>query len=113
MKRIVRDRPMTPEETAKYRKIREQVDSEVPELIARHHERVAALDKVDELLKQLRAAREQQGLTLADVSERTGMDRSALSKLESGNRPNPTVETLVRYADAIGMRLEVSLIETR
>jgi transcriptional regulator with XRE-family HTH domain len=37
------------------------------------------------------------------------MDRSALSKLESGERPNPTVETLVRYADAVGMRLEVSL----
>jgi transcriptional regulator with XRE-family HTH domain len=41
------------------------------------------------------------------------MDRSALSKLESGERLNPTVDTLVRYADAVGMRLEVSLVAAR
>ena len=93
------------------RAIREQVAEELPELIARHHQRVAALDKIDDLLKQLKSAREEKGLSLSDVSERTGMDRAALSKLESGERPNPTVSTLVRYADAVGMRLEVSLID--
>jgi transcriptional regulator with XRE-family HTH domain len=46
---------------------------------------------------------------VADVTERTGMDRSALSKLETGQRPNPTVDTLVRYAEAVGKRLVVSL----
>lgn len=111
MKRITRDRRLTAEEAAKYRAVREQVAEELPELIARHHQRVAALDKIEELLKQLRAAREERGLSLGDVSERSGMDRSALSKLESGDRPNPTVETLVRYADAVGLRLEVSLID--
>lgn len=113
MKRIIRDRPLTAEEAATYRNVRQQVAAELPELVARHHERIAALDKIDDLLKQLKAAREQKGLTLAEVSERTGMDRSALSKLESGQRPNPTVETLVRYADAVGMRLEVFLIDAR
>ena len=39
------------------------------------------------------------------------MDRSALSKLETGQRPNPTIETLVRYAEAVGKRLVVSLAE--
>ena len=111
MKRITRDRRLTAEEAAKYRAIREQVAEELPELVARHDKRLAALDKIEELLKQLRAAREEKGLSLGDVSERTGMDRSALSKLESGDRPNPTVETLVRYADAVGLRLEVSLID--
>ena len=33
----------------------------------------------------------------------------ALSKLETGQRLNPTIETLVRYADAVGKRLVVSL----
>jgi transcriptional regulator with XRE-family HTH domain len=37
------------------------------------------------------------------------MDRSALSKLETGQRLNPTFETLVRYAEAVGKRLVVSL----
>jgi len=111
MKRITRDRRLTPDEAAKYKAVRDQVTAELPDLIARHHERVAALDQVDELLKQLKAAREEKGLSLTDLTDLTGMDRSALSKLETGQRPNPTVETLVRYADAVGKRLVVSLTD--
>jgi hypothetical protein len=40
-----------------------------------------------------------------------GMDRSALSKLETGQRANLTVETLVRYAEDAGKRLVVSLTD--
>src|SRR5207302_7244075 len=97
MKRITRKRRLTPEEAAKYKANREQVAEELPDLIARHYERLAALDQLDELLKQLKAAREAKGLSLADLTTLTGMDRSALSKLETGQRANPTVETLVRY----------------
>ena len=111
MKRITRDRRLSPEEAAKYKAIRDQVASELPELVARHEERMATLDQVDELLKRLKAAREEKGLSLADLTELTGMDRSALSKLETGQRPNPTVETLVRYAEAVGKRLVVSLTD--
>ncbi len=111
MKRIVRNRKLMPEEAAQYKGIREQVAGELPDLIARHHERIGALDQLQELLKQLKAAREAKGLSLADLTELTGMDRSALSKLESGQRPNPTIETLVRYAEAVGKRLVVSLTE--
>ena len=111
MKRITRSRRLTPEEAARYKTIREQVAEELPSLIERHHERMATLDQVDELLRQLKAAREAQGLSLSDLTERTGMDRSALSKLETGRRPNPTVETLVRYAEAVGKRLVVSLAD--
>jgi predicted transcriptional regulator len=113
MKRKTRQRRLTPEETAKYRAIREQVASEVPELVARHHLRTASLDQLQELLTQLKAAREAKGLSLADLTELTGMDRSALSKLETGGRPNPTVETLVRYAEAVGKRLVVTLADAR
>jgi DNA-binding XRE family transcriptional regulator len=111
MKRITRNRRLTPEEAAKYKAVREQVAEELPNLIARHHERMGALDKLQELLMQLKAAREAKGLSLADLTELTGMDRSALSKLETGQRANPTLETLVRYADAVGKRLVVSLMD--
>jgi superfamily II DNA or RNA helicase len=40
MKRITRDRPLTPEEAAKYKQVREQVAQELPDLIARHHARM-------------------------------------------------------------------------
>jgi DNA-binding XRE family transcriptional regulator len=111
MKRIIRDRRLTPEEAAKYKGVRKQIADELPDLVERHHERMAALDQLQELLAQLKAAREAKGLSLADVTELTGMDRSALSKLETGQRANPTVETLVRYAEAVGKRLVVSLAD--
>lgn len=111
IRRIIRNRRLTPEESAKYQEVREKVAGEFPELIARHHERVSALDQLDELLKQLKAAREERGLSLSDLTDLTGMDRSAISKLETGRRPNPTVETLVRYAEAVGKHLVVSLVD--
>jgi DNA-binding phage protein len=97
-----------PKEVTKYRQVREQIEAERPELIARHHERTESFEMLESLLPQLKAAR---GLSLADVTELTGMDRSALSKLETGQRPNPTIDTLVRYAQAVGKRLAVSLAD--
>src|SRR5262249_46711913 len=111
MKRITRNRPLMPEEAAKYKAIRQQVAEELPDLIKRHHERMASLDQLEDVLAQLKAAREAKGLSLADLTELTGMDRSALSKLETGQRANPTVETLVAYAEAVGNRVQVSLVD--
>jgi ribosome-binding protein aMBF1 (putative translation factor) len=111
MKRITRNRRLTSEEAAKYKQVREQVADELPALVARHHERMASLDQLERLFTQLKAAREAKGLSLADLTELTGMDRSALSKLETGQRANPTVDTLVRYAEALGKRLVVSLAD--
>ena len=111
MKRITRGRRLTPEEAAKYKAVRAQVAEEFSDLVKRHHERLATLDQLRGLLAQLKAAREAKGLSLADLTELTGMDRSALSKLETGQRANPTVETIVRYAEAVGKRLVVSLAD--
>jgi DNA-binding XRE family transcriptional regulator len=113
MKRVSRNRQLTPEEAAKYKSLREKIAEELPELVERHHERMADLDQLKELLAQLKAAREAKGLSLSDLTELTGMDRSALSKLETGQRANPTVETLVRYAEAVGKHLVFSLADAR
>jgi len=50
------------------------------------------------LLRTLKARREAKGLTVADVSERSGMTRRAIDKLESGRLANPRIGTLYRYA---------------
>ena len=50
-------------------------------------------DEFRALLAELKAAREAKGQSLADPTDLTGMDRSALLKLETGQRPNPTLET--------------------
>jgi DNA-binding phage protein len=111
MKRITRDRHLTVAEGAKLQAVRQQVAQELPELVARHNERLGSTDYFVELLTQLKAAREAKGLSLTDIMEKTGMDRSALSKLETGQRSNPTWDTLMRYADAVGKRLVVSLTD--
>jgi DNA-binding phage protein len=61
------------------------------------------------LVAALRAERERQGLSLADIAERTGMDRAAIHKLEIGVSRNPILATLNRYANALGVQLEWSL----
>lgn len=45
LRRITRGRRLSPEEAAKYREVRERVAEELPELIARHEERLAARDR--------------------------------------------------------------------
>ena len=57
------------------------------------------------LLHELKQTREAAGLTLAAVSKLAGMDQATLSRLENGRQPNPTVDTLWRYACAVGRRL--------
>jgi len=111
MQRIHRDRPLTLDEAAEYNRVREQVAEELTDLFSRHDERMLALDQLQLLLKQLKAAREELGLSLSDLTRLTGMDRSSLSKLETGQRLNPTVDTLVRYAEAVGKRIVVSLAD--
>ena len=56
-------------------------------------------------VNQIKHDREAAGLTLAEVSRRCGIDQPALSRLENGHNKNPTLDTLWRYAAAVGRRL--------
>ena len=62
-----------------------------------------------EAMAALRSERERQGLSLADMAERTGIDRATISKLETGKIPNPTIGTLRTYAKALGRKLAWTL----
>jgi DNA-binding XRE family transcriptional regulator len=61
------------------------------------------------LVARFKAARESQGLTLAEVAERMGIDPPALSRLETGKMLNPTLATLHKWAEALGQKLHVDL----
>lgn len=108
-------RKTTAEERARHAKVREQIADELPDIRKRAKERLALLKKEGTPLRQvlsvLRAERERQGLSLADIQERTGIDRAALSRLENNEEANPTLTTLERYAEAIGRQLVVLLSE--
>ena len=111
LKRIIRNVPLAPDEAEKLRDVRRKIAEELPELCARHHEREAVAEHLKVVLAQLKNAREERGLSLTDLMQRTGMERSALSKLETGQRPNPTIETLKRYAEAVGKRIVITLAD--
>ncbi len=57
---------------------------------------------------ELKRRRDEQGLSLATVSERSGLDTGLLSRLENGKILNPMLTTLWRYAVRLGV--QVSLI---
>jgi DNA-binding XRE family transcriptional regulator len=63
------------------------------------------------LTVRLRDLRERLGLSLTDLSERTGITRAALSRLENGWNLNPTLETLYRYTEALGLGLRLTIDE--
>ena len=58
-----------------------------------------------------RKARETRGLSLSDVAERMGCDHAAVSRLESGKQANPTVNTVMRYVEALDLRVAWGLAE--
>ena len=61
----------------------------------------------------LKHAREEAHLSLADVAERCGLDRSAISRLENGLYENTTLNTLNRLAGAYRKRFLVQLVDER
>jgi len=57
----------------------------------------------------LRAERESQGLSLADIGKKSGISRAAICRLENLVDANPTISTLTRLADALGKRLVIAV----
>jgi len=100
---------LTPKQRDAYRKEVAAVDSEKEEILKKGRAVFSAHKAACKAIRQLKAERVRQGLSLADIRERTGIGREAISKLENDQSPNPTVRTLVRYASAVGVKLELNV----
>lgn len=115
-RRVHRKIERTPEQRAELRAVRAQLQRDRPtleDLIASgEYEGPYRLGDVIEFrsaMATLKRGRERRGLSLADVSERSGIDKGMLSRLENGKLPNPTFSTLWRYAEAIGARITIGV----
>lgn len=53
------------------------------------------------LIRELIAVRQRRGLKPAEVARKMGVDRSVVTRFESGGT-NPTMATINRYAEAVG-----------
>jgi DNA-binding Xre family transcriptional regulator len=105
------NKALTEEERVRHRLIREQVEQEKAELMARGRRAKARHIMLKEAVAVLKATREALGLSLADIKASTGIEKSNLSRLENDPHPNPTIDTLCRYADAVGKEIVIMLLE--
>ena len=67
-----------------------------------------ALEPEFKLARELVEARAKAGLSQSDVAERMGTSQPTVARLESGHKPS--LKTLERYADAVGMKVEINLV---
>jgi len=75
-----------------------------------------ALGPEFELLRQILSARSKAGLSQADVAERMGTHAPAITRLESAlstGKHSPSIDTLKRYAQAVGCELQIKLVPGR
>jgi DNA-binding XRE family transcriptional regulator len=118
VQRLHRPRNQTPEQVAAELALRQRFQQEKPslqDLVERGDiSTVFTMEEYWELCKTfaaLKALREQQALSISDLAERTGLDRTMISRLENGQIDNPTIATVTRYAKALGKRVVVSLVD--
>jgi DNA-binding XRE family transcriptional regulator len=111
----VKDAGFTPEQREQLREIARRTQAERPteaemDASGKYHGPMPFGVFQDLLLAmiELKKAREALGLSLADVSARTGIDRGSISKMENG-LANPTFETIGRYAAGLGKRVGIIL----
>ncbi|MCZ6876099.1 MAG: helix-turn-helix transcriptional regulator [bacterium] len=89
----------------------QQVEQEMPQFIARGRRAKARHIMLKEAVAVLKATREALGLRRTDIKAYTGIEKSNLSRLGNDPHPNPTIDTLCRYADAVGKGIVITLVE--
>lgn len=67
-------------------------------------------DRSVRLAMEVRALREQRGLSQRELAERLGTTQSAVARLEAGH-VSPSLPTLDKVADALGVELVVTLVD--
>ena len=76
-------------------------------------EEYEALEPEFNLLREMLKARNDAGLSQADVAERMGTKPPAITRLESSltsGRHSPSIATLKKYAEAVGCHIEIKFV---
>lgn len=67
----------------------------------------AEIDAIDQIVRALDNAREQLGLTKADLARAISAKPEIVRRLFTAEAPNPTLSTVVKVAIALGYKLEL------
>ena len=82
----------------------EQLQSDIPSM--RRGRQAAELARARTIVRELARAREQAGMTQAQVADRIGTTQSAVARLERAE-VDPRLSTLVKYAAVVGRRVRI------
>jgi len=90
-----------------------QEEASIVENTALIHAAVARMQHIDAVVAALVEARKAKGMTAADVARATGIARPNISRLEGSAKasPNPTLDTLMAYAQAIGVEIRIAIVD--
>jgi transcriptional regulator with XRE-family HTH domain len=75
-----------------------------------------ALEPEFSLLHELLKARQQAGMSQAEIAEKMGTKAPAVTRLESSltsGKHSPSLATLKKYAQALGCHLEIQLVSNQ
>ena len=97
---------LTPERIAELSKLAKKIDrSEGERIRTKAHAVFARHEILRRVIDSLKAARKARGLSLAVVGKLSGIGKENVSRLENDPSPNPTWDTIMRYAESVGMGL--------
>ena len=68
-----------------------------------------ALEPEFTIMQAMSDARNAEGMTQKELSERSGIAQGDISKMENGNA-NPSIKTLQRLAEAMGKSLRIEFV---
>jgi DNA-binding XRE family transcriptional regulator len=84
-----------------------------PAFASSYAEARARIDAIDEVVRNLDSAREELGMTKAELARRIGVRPESIRRLFSRPSPNPTLDTVVALAQALDLNVTVQPDRTR
>jgi DNA-binding XRE family transcriptional regulator len=104
LKRVQRTTMLTPEEAGRDREARRQLQEEFP---PKKRVGMGPSIEIGSIMIALKDARTSQGMTLQEAAKRANIEPPNLSTLENSPDANPTLQTLMRYAGALGKSIRI------
>src|SRR6266511_782725 len=80
---------------------------EDPEFASAYKEALVEIDAIDRLMRRIDVARARAGLSKADLARRASAPQESVRRLLTAKKSNPTLQTVVRLAQAVGLRVEL------
>ncbi|MCC6579281.1 MAG: helix-turn-helix transcriptional regulator [Phycisphaeraceae bacterium] len=103
---------LSPEKIRSLKALARRIDArDSVDIVARGREAFAHHQEIMGVVQALKTERLRRGLSLTDMAAQTGIAKPNLSRLENVARTTPRLDTLRRYAQALGLDIKVELIE--